>query len=371
MIHYVSGDFFEHDADIMVNTVNCVGVMGAGVALAFKKKFPLMFESYRAACKAGLVRPGCPQLWVREDMISGRLEIVNFPTKDHWRNSSEYSYIEDGLAWLSRFLDNRPGKLVTLPALGCGNGGLDWTIVRSMIDRHLKDTPAEVLVFEPASSRAAGAKSAIRKSVNSRPKEHAVGAIHADSQNFPSALREFVASNIFVIPPGSKIDADYSLICSTAPADEEVYAVMDFIDEYAGPGVSFCVGGTVFDRQIARAVAEKGGRAIHVLPSGIVSMANAVEPDGLMGEGKVVLVTAGDPYEENDKKAFVPSVIMRILISQRVIFFTQRLAWLGRYSTTLGNSKAKYYYRKPMTAGTADEREVMQIGGIPLGLRDF
>lgn len=138
MIEFVSGDFFDFDADIMINTVNCVGVMGAGVALAFKKRFPEMFDDYAEKCRSGIIRPGLPSVWLQKDMISKDIEIINFPTKNHWKNPSEYHYIDDGLEWLSKYLEDKSGKVVTLPALGCGHGGLDWDRVRSMIAEKLK-----------------------------------------------------------------------------------------------------------------------------------------------------------------------------------------------------------------------------------------
>ena len=99
MIEFVTGNFFDYDADIRVNTVNCVGVMGAGVALMFKNKFPAMFNDYYRACKENKVAPGIPHIWEEVDLFSS-LIIINFPTKVHWKNPSEYEYIEKGLVWL-------------------------------------------------------------------------------------------------------------------------------------------------------------------------------------------------------------------------------------------------------------------------------
>jgi len=148
MIKFISGNMFDIPVDIRINTVNCVGVMGIGVALAFKRRFPEMFKSYRILCKNKIVQPGEPYCYLYK-----KLTIINFPTKDHWRNPSEYEYIESGLEWLAKYLKDRGAVKVTLPALGCGHGGLDWNKVKSLIRKHLSRLEAIIYVFEPSSSR--------------------------------------------------------------------------------------------------------------------------------------------------------------------------------------------------------------------------
>jgi len=105
---------FDLPADIRINTVNCVGVMGAGVALAFKRLHPLMFAEYQRKCSTGLIRPGRLHIWQSPD---GE-RIVNFPTKRHWRDNSRYEDIEAGLIALRAFLADQGPANVTLPALG-------------------------------------------------------------------------------------------------------------------------------------------------------------------------------------------------------------------------------------------------------------
>lgn len=154
MLKFIEGDLFDQPADIRINTVNCVGVMGKGVALAFKERYPLMFDDYRKACNRGEVQPGRLHTW---DSPEGTT-VVNFPTKRHWRQKSRYDDVEDGLRALHDYLKNRGTVRVTLPALGCGHGGLDWDRVLELIRDHLSDLEAEIYVFGPsASRRAAGA----------------------------------------------------------------------------------------------------------------------------------------------------------------------------------------------------------------------
>jgi O-acetyl-ADP-ribose deacetylase (regulator of RNase III) len=145
MIKFVGGDFFDYHADIRINTVNCVGVMGAGVALQFKDKYPKMYDEYVKACNSESIKIGHPQVWQDNSAFSNdRTIIINFPTKNHWKNPSKYEYIEEGLEWLKGFLKDKPGLTITVPALGCGHGGLDWAIVKGMISTYLQDIPMTI-----------------------------------------------------------------------------------------------------------------------------------------------------------------------------------------------------------------------------------
>lgn len=152
MIEFVEGDLFDTDADIRVNTVNCVGVMGKGAALGFKTRYPEMFKAYQADCRAGLVQPGRMHVW---KSLLGHW-IVNFPTKRDWRDPSRYEYVETGLAALRLYLQDLGPVSVALPALGCANGGLDWGKVSAMIERDLGGLEARILAFPPSASLRAG-----------------------------------------------------------------------------------------------------------------------------------------------------------------------------------------------------------------------
>jgi O-acetyl-ADP-ribose deacetylase (regulator of RNase III)/uncharacterized protein YwgA len=139
------GDMFESGAQTLVNTVNCVGVMGKGVAEVFKKRYPAMFEDYERRCRRGEVRLGEPYLY-RD--LSGTM-IINFPTKDHWRSSSRLADIERGLDHLVRHIGEWGVTSVAMPPLGCGNGGLDWKEVGPLIYRKLRGESLDVELYAP------------------------------------------------------------------------------------------------------------------------------------------------------------------------------------------------------------------------------
>lgn len=148
MIKFTAGNLLESEAEVLVNTVNTVGVMGKGIALMFKDRFPENFRLYAAACKAKEVNTG--EMFITEtNELHGPKWIVNFPTKRHWRAPSQLSWVKEGLQDLREFLIKNNISSVAIPPLGAGNGGLDWKQVKPVIEEELADLNVEILVFEP------------------------------------------------------------------------------------------------------------------------------------------------------------------------------------------------------------------------------
>jgi len=149
MIEYKSGDILREDAEALVNTVNCVGVMGRGIALQFKKAFPKNFKAYAAACKNEEVQPGRMFVFETGQLTNPRY-VVNFPTKRHWRGKSRMEDIEAGLGDLVATLRQYDIRSVAIPPLGSGLGGLDWAEVKARIEERLASLDdVQVLVYEP------------------------------------------------------------------------------------------------------------------------------------------------------------------------------------------------------------------------------
>ena len=134
MVTTKTGDLFSSQAQTLVNTVNCVGVMGKGVALAFKERFPDMFKEYVRLCEVGRVRLGEPYLYKQ---LAGPW-VLNFPTKDHWRSVSKLSDIVNGLNYLEHHYKDWGISSLAVPPLGCGQGGLEWRVVGPTLYRHLQ-----------------------------------------------------------------------------------------------------------------------------------------------------------------------------------------------------------------------------------------
>lgn len=156
MIKKSRGNIVKADAEALVNTVNCVGIMGKGIALQFKKAFPEnYFNEYQTACKHGDLQPGKVAVWETGSMLNPKY-VINFPTKKHWKSKSKYEYIESGLKALIRTIQQRKIRSIAIPPLGSGLGGLHWPKVRDMIEKAFAQLPdVEVMLFEPVGAPAA------------------------------------------------------------------------------------------------------------------------------------------------------------------------------------------------------------------------
>lgn len=139
------GNIFESNTQTLVNTVNCVGVMGKGIALDFKNKYPEMFREYVQLCANNQVKPGVPYYY--SDLLG--TSIINFPTKDHWRSPSKLSYIKKGLEWIRNNYQQLGITSIAFPPLGCGNGGLPWSTVGPLMYKMLSDLPIDIEIYAP------------------------------------------------------------------------------------------------------------------------------------------------------------------------------------------------------------------------------
>ncbi len=215
MFKAILGDLFQSRAQTLVNTVNCVGVMGKGVAEQFKKRFPDMFEDYKRRSDRKMVRLGEPYLYEH----SPDLQIVNFPTKDHWRSPSRLADIERGLDYLAKHSADWKITSIALPPLGCGNGGLEWSEVGPLIFSKLHALPFDVEVYAPYGT----------------PKQQ--------------LTREFLSapSQISLEGKGRKLD----------PLKPEWVVLMEVLQELEGQPYATPVGRTIFQK-ISYTVTEMG-----------------------------------------------------------------------------------------------------------------
>ena len=146
MIHFVHGNMFDTKYDAYINPVNCKGVMGAGLALEFKYKYPINFEAYKVVCKSGALKPGGIYYTVQDHTV-----IINFATKDHWKDPSRIEWIEAGCNRLKDYLKENPHKIknIAIPKLGCGLGGLNWNDVRYILLTSFEDLyNVDIYIYE-------------------------------------------------------------------------------------------------------------------------------------------------------------------------------------------------------------------------------
>tara|TARA_R110000796_G_scaffold38859_4_gene97413 strand:+ start:3572 stop:4609 length:1038 start_codon:yes stop_codon:yes gene_type:complete len=151
-IRFKKGDMFAEPVEALVNTVNCVGVMGKGGALVFKNRWPANFKAYKSLCDGNELQPGQMFVFDTKSLFEaeGPRYLVNFPTKAHWRSKSKISYVEDGLDALVSTIREYGIKSIGIPPLGCGNGGLDWAQVKPLIVSKLSGLEGvDIVVFAP------------------------------------------------------------------------------------------------------------------------------------------------------------------------------------------------------------------------------
>jgi O-acetyl-ADP-ribose deacetylase (regulator of RNase III) len=178
MIKFTKGDILTADAEALINTVNCVGVMGRGIALQFKNKFPENFKVYATACKRQEILPGKMFVFDTGALIFPRY-IINFPTKRHWKGKSRMEDIDSGLEDLVRVIEEKNIQSIALPPLGSGLGGLDWREVRNHIENALYSSNAQVLVFEPSGAPQSDVMSHVKKvPVMTSGKAALIGLMH-------------------------------------------------------------------------------------------------------------------------------------------------------------------------------------------------
>lgn len=189
MIEAHEGDLLRADAEALVNTVNTVGVMGKGIALQFRRAFPENYEAYRRACEVGEVRPGQMFVYETGQLVSPRL-IINFPTKRHWKAKTRIGDVEAGLEDLVAVLKRHAVRSVAVPPLGCGNGGLSWSVVKPVIEAALAPVPyLQVLLYAPDAPPP--------------PREQRVGTSVPRLTQSRAAL--LTALNAYLADPGSRL----------------------------------------------------------------------------------------------------------------------------------------------------------------------
>lgn len=155
MIEVKQGNLLQEPTEALVNTVNCVGVMGKGIALQFKQAFPENYQEYKKACDAQKVQPGQMFTFATGNLLPKY--IINFPSKRHWQNKSELEDIKTGLTALVAEVQRLQIKSLAIPPLGCGNGGLDWNEVKPLIIEAFSQLPkVQVFLFEPTGTQKSG-----------------------------------------------------------------------------------------------------------------------------------------------------------------------------------------------------------------------
>lgn len=356
MIQFVTGNFFDYKADIRINTVNCVGAMGAGVALQFKNKYPEMNKEYVKACNDGTLQIGKPHVWTNNDFFNedDNVIIINFPTKLHWKNPSEYEYIEKGLQWLSNFLINHKGKTITVPALGCGHGGLDWAIVKEMIIKYLSKLEMNILIFEPESSVKKNDTEIERKLV-----ENQIIRLSAVNNNYPFKLKGKSGSNIYLKGNIKQLnDTLVSLFVNSNPDEKEKKVVYDCLNTFEKSKFTFLLGyNSSFEIDIVKYLLEHKFHMIIALPFSILNLKIRKDLQQLWDENLITLISIADPDSSWNISDSIKMLKFRFKYSDILLFTYHELNSIIKYEKELQeiNNNKFYinYWNEPISFYTA------------------
>lgn len=194
MIRYTKGEIFDAQTEAIVNTVNTVGVMGKGLALQFKKRFPDNFEVYKKACDNKRFHIG--DLLITNSNSLFFKYIINFPTKEHWRYPSKYEYIERGLEVFTQKIQELNILSVAIPPLGAGNGKLDWNKVKSILEGHLKTLPEIEFIIDEPQSRFDSRDNSIKRMASLTPIRALLLQAFADYEQVDASLNLLVAQKL-------------------------------------------------------------------------------------------------------------------------------------------------------------------------------
>ncbi|MGE5609618.1 MAG: macro domain-containing protein [Bacillota bacterium] len=365
MLEFTQGDMFASSADIRVNTVNCVGVMGAGVALAFKQRYPEMFKDYQRDCKGGRVRPGKMHVW---KSLSGDW-IVNFPTKRDWREPSRYEDIDAGLDDLRAYLDSVGPVTVTLPALGCGHGGLDWARVSEMIREKLKGVEAHVLVFEPIASRLAGSMVVAAPTDDERKAAEKLGYRCMEREQFP-ALE--LSTPLYVLGEQGLLSRKWiGLLPSRAPAEREIQALRAVASQLAQsenhPTVAL-VYATRDSEALANLLSGQGIETILLLPFGVLTRKSIAKKSTMSGSGSLTLVSAAPVNASWSRQIFAQTMELLRTNAAAMLLSDPEPDWLTSKGLGKWAEKLISYIRYETT--TPRVRDTLaSVGAKPIGRR--
>lgn len=343
MIEFVKGNFFDYDADIRVNTVNCVGVMGAGAALQFKNKFPKMFDDYVRECKLGKIQIGTPHVWIDQDFFNVSPIIINFPTKNHWRNPSQYEYIEKGLEWLRNYLIQNPGKTITLPALGCGHGGLEWSRVKLMIIDYLDLVNNKILVFEPESSIVSDMSS---NEINEL-KEHNIVKISPNDPNYPENLTGKVAFDIYFKGNIALLNQPlFSIVVNSKATDRERGAILGCIDAMSTNSDFVCLMSysSSFEIDLIKKIAEKNIKLIVLVPYGILNIKIRKDIQAIWDSNNMSIASISKPKQSWSVGESIKVLKFRLKSSNVVLITNQDLQFFSKIEKEFLESQSTFFY---------------------------
>jgi O-acetyl-ADP-ribose deacetylase (regulator of RNase III) len=366
MLEFVKGDMFDVHADVRVNTVNCVGVMGAGVALAFKQRYPDMFKEYQRDCRDDRVKPGTMNVW---KSLTGDW-VINFPTKRHWRNSSRYEDIDAGPDDLRSYLDSVGPVTVTLPALGCGHGGLDWARVSRMIREKLDGVNAHVLIFEPSVSRHVGHEANAQPTEDERVSAEQLGYDLIQRETLPTFD---VPGQLYLQGSLEKFSRPWiALLPSRKPGERELQALQAIASELmrlAAEKSVAIINNSRASEEVASLFLNKGIDVVFLLPFGILTrktLAKSIPRQEI--KGSLNIASAAPANGKWSRQLYAQAMDILRQNAEAVLSSDPEPEWLAAKGlSTWGMRRACFIRYETMPLGMRNALEAS--GARPIGRR--
>jgi O-acetyl-ADP-ribose deacetylase (regulator of RNase III) len=363
MIQFTRGDMLAVPADIRVNSVNCKGVMGTGVALAFKQRYPEMFRDYQRACRDGTLRPGTLHVWKN---LTGDW-VVNFPTKRDWRDPSRYEDIRTGLQELRRYLQEQGRVSVAIPALGCGHGGLDWGRVSSMIKDELDDLDASILVFEPADSHD------VARVARDQPTEVQLRALENLDFHATKFARCDQASDL---PPTAFVKGDPELLASgwiallpsKSPGEREqaaLQAIARQMVEAPSPVTVGLVHSTRATEDVVDLLLEDGISVVLILPFGPLTRKKIARTPTERPRAKLAMISVAAPEERWSRAILAQCMAFLRSRASGVLISDPEPKWLGSRAASAWSELSVFYLRYGSLPDTV-YRMLSDMGAQPI-----
>lgn len=345
-IRFVDGDMFSIPADILVNTVNCVGVMGAGVAAEFKKRYPEMYKDYVNRCRRKELKPGCPYLWQNPSIFGdGKDElIINFPTKDNWRDPSKYEYVEDGLVRMRDLLSHADGRTVVMPAVGCGHGGLNWERIKAMIMHYLTGINAKIIVTEPKNSQQT---EELTDKERSFMQQKNIGMYAPSDDDYPAALKGRSSAVLYYRGSIDWVNNNntIAIINSNDAKAEERVVLGKLLDKIANeqPEAKLVLFiRSMSDMDVLKGCFERKMKVIMLIPEGIMHMKLRPDVKELWDDKLVLLISTQSPDKEYHVSAASQIRRLQILIGKEVKITATDTKYLYYYGADLQRQDVQY-----------------------------
>ncbi len=364
MIEFTKGDMFAMPVDIRVNSVNCKGVMGAGVALAFKERYPEMFKDYQRACREDTLRPGALHVWKN---LTGEW-IINFPTKRDWREPSRYEDILAGLQALRSYLKEQGPVSVALPALGCGHGGLDWDRVSSMIEDNLGDLDASIFVFQPADSHEAG------RVARDQPTADQIMALknlgfRIEDLSRRESVWELPSTGLVKGNPGLLDSGWIALLPSRSPGEREreaLQAVARQMVEAPNTVTVALVHATRATEDIAELLLEHNISVVMILPFGPLTRKKIARTRTEGRRARFAMISVAAPEEPWSRSVLARSMTLLRGGASSVLVSDPEPKWLESKAAHVWAKRAVFYLRYGSLPVNV-RRMLDEIGAQPIG----